>query len=83
MVRPYLKDLINNHKPTEELNNDSERGEWKIQLVMQNICISAKNFEVTHTIYSASKPAEIVMGPDTDDSIDGLFDPTLQRFQKQ
>ena len=39
MIRPYLRDLINNHKPTIELNDeandgDTERGEWKIQLVM-------------------------------------------------
>ena len=46
-----------------ELNN--ERGEWKVQLVMQNNCISVKNFEDTHTIYSASKPVEIFMGSDT------------------
>ena len=37
MIRPYLRDLINNHKPTEKLNNDSERGEYKIQLIMQII----------------------------------------------
>ena len=29
ITRPYLRDLINDHKPTAELNNDSdaERGE--------------------------------------------------------
>ena len=53
MIRPYLRDLIIYHKPTAELNNDSdnERGEWKVQLVMQNNCISVNNFEDTHTIY--------------------------------
>ena len=42
-----MKDLINDHKPTAELNNDSdtELGEWKIQLVMQNNCISVKSFK--------------------------------------
>ena len=39
MIRPYLRDLRDNHKPTTELtnrasNNDSERGEWKVQIVM-------------------------------------------------
>ena len=45
MIRPYLRDLINDHKPTTELNNeeneeneendsDADRTEWKIQLVM-------------------------------------------------
>ena len=44
MIRPYLKDLVNDYKPTAELNKeandgDTERGKWKIQLVMQNNCI--------------------------------------------
>ena len=47
MNRPYLRDLINDHKTITELtnrasNNESERGERKIQLVMQNNCISTK-----------------------------------------
>ena len=69
MIRPYFRDLINDHKPTTELSNnadnidsDSERGEWKIQLVIQNNCISSKNFEETRTIYSVSEPVEILMG---------------------
>ena len=64
MIRPDLRDLINDHKPTtgsnneenEENDSDSDRAEWKIQLEMQNSCISTKNFEETHTIYSASEP---------------------------
>ena len=62
MIRPYLRDLINDHKPTTELtnrvsNNDSERGEWKIQLLMQSNCISTRDFGETRTLYSASKPS--------------------------
>ena len=62
--------MINDHKPTVKLNNeandsDAERGEWKVQLVMQNNCISVKNFEDTRTIYSANKLVEIRMGNDT------------------
>ena len=84
MIRPYLRDLINDHKPTTELsnrasNNDSEREEWKIQLLMQNNCISTKDFEETCTIYSANKPVEIFMVSDT---IDRLFGTLLQRFQQ-
>ena len=33
MIRLYSRDLINNHKPTTS-NSDSERGEWKVQLIM-------------------------------------------------
>ena len=85
IIRSCLRDLINNHKPATLLtnrasNSDSERGEWKIQLVMQNNCISVKNFEGTRTMYSESKPVEIFIGSDTDDAIDWLFDTFLQRF---
>ena len=49
---------------------------------MQNNCISTRNFEDTRAVYSASKPVEIFMGTDTDDTIDTLFDTLLQRFQQ-
>ena len=90
MIRPYLRDLINDHKPTTESNNEeneendsnSDCTEWKIQLVMQNISISLKKFEETRTIYSASQPVEIFMAIDTEDVIDTLFNTILQRFQQ-
>ena len=61
MIRTYLRDLINYHKPIVKLNNESgpARGEWKVQLVMQNNCISVKSFENNHNVYSASKPVEM------------------------
>ena len=79
--------MINDHKATTELTNrvsknDSERGEWKIQLVIQNNCISTKDFEETHIMYSASKPVEIFIGSDTNDTINRLVDTLLQRFQQ-
>ena len=87
MIRPYLRDLINDHKPITESYNekndsDADRAEWKIQLVMQNSCISTRNFEETRTIYSASKQVEIFMNSDTEDVIDTLFNTILQRFQQ-
>ena len=87
MIRPYLRDLLNKHKPTIELTNkeidsDTERGEWKIQLVMQDNGISSKDFEETRTTYSASKLVEIFMGSNTNDAIDKIFDTLLQRFQE-
>ena len=36
MIRPRLIDLINSH---------NQYGEWKIQLVLLNRCISSKNFD--------------------------------------
>ena len=38
MIRPYLRDLINEHKPIDESNDgskendDTDRAEWKTQL---------------------------------------------------
>ena len=71
MIRPYLRNLIDQHKPIMELNNNSNnnnnnsnnsnsnnsnnRAEWKIQLIKSNF-ISVKDFEETCTIYSVSKP---------------------------
>ena len=81
--------MINNHKPTTKLNNANNAnndytkcGEWKIQLVMQNNCISVKNFEDTCYIYSASKPVEIFMGSDIENVIDTLFDTILEIIQQ-
>ena len=68
MIRPYLEDLINNHKTS---------GEWKIQLVMINRCISSKNFEEAHSVYSASDNIENFMGIDTDEVVNVLFDTAL------
>ena len=64
-------------------NNDSNnnRAEWKIQLTMQNSCISTRSFEETLTIYTKSEPVEIFMDSDTEDVIDKLFNTLLQRFQ--
>ena len=87
MIRLYLRDLINDHKTPMKLtnkvnNNDIKFGEWRIQLVMLNNCISSKSFEETHSIYSARKPVEIFIGSNTDYIIDKLFDTILQRFQE-
>ena len=62
-------------------NNNNNGAEWKIQLTMQNGCISTKSFEETRTIYTKSEPVEIFMGSKTKDVIDNLFNTFLQRFQ--
>ena len=91
MIRPYLRDLINEHKPTAELNSNNtnnsnneknDRAKWKIQLVMQNNFISDKDSKDTRTICSASKPVEIFMGSDTENAIDTLFNTILNRTQQ-
>ena len=115
VTRPYLSDLINEHRPTVELNNNnnnnsnnnnsnnnnncnnnnnsnnnsnsnsnsnnSNRAERKIQLTMQNSCISTKSFEETRTIYTKSEPVKIFMGSNTKYVINKLFSTLLQKFQ--
>ena len=71
MIKPYLEDFIYDHKTS---------GEWKIQLLMLNRCISSKTFRETRSVYSASDNIKIFMGIDTNEVIDVLFDTILQRF---
>ena len=86
MIRAYLRNLINDHKPIIELsnnnNNNSNTAEWKIQLKIKNNFISVKDFEDTRTIYSASRPVEIFMGSDTENIIDTLFNTILNKIQE-
>ena len=98
MIRPYLRDLINNHKTSMESNNNNsnsnnssnsnnnnnntDRAEWEIELIMQNNFISVKNFEDTRTKYSTSKPVEIYMDSDTENALDTLFNTILGRIQQ-
>ena len=83
-MRPYLRDLINDHKPIMELNNSNNnsknRAEWKIQLITKDNFISVKDFEDNRIIFLASKPVEIFMGSDTENIIDTLFNTILNRI---
>ena len=50
MIRPYLRSLIDEHKPILKLNNNNNnnnnnRAEWKIQLIIKNNFIFVKDFE--------------------------------------
>ena len=58
MIRPYLSDMINDHKT---------RREWKIQLTTQINFISSKDSEETRTMHTKSHNMEIMMGNETDD----------------
>ena len=83
MIKPYLRDLIINHKSTTESNyEENDRAEWKIHLVMQNNFISDKDFKDTRTMYSASKPVEIFNCSNTNENIGTLFNTTLERIRK-
>ena len=87
MIRPYLRDLLNEHKPTVELNNNSNnnnnnKAEWKIQLQMHIKCISTKSFENKCTMNPKSEPVEIFMGSNTKDVIDKLFSTKISKITR-
>ena len=80
--------MINEHKAIDESNDvsndghhdDTDRAEWKIQLLMQNSGISTKNVEETCAIDSKSEPVESFMGSDTEDVTDALFNTLYKDF---
>ena len=84
MIIQYLRDLINDHEAPMKLIDyeTSMNGEWKIQIKMPIKFISSKNFEETRTVHSVSNNVEIMMGSETDDISEGLFESVLQRYQK-
>ena len=53
IFRPYLKDLIDDHK---------SKGEWKIQLSMRVISVSFTNVNETRKMYSKSDNVKIMSG---------------------
>ena len=77
MIRPCLRDMINNHKTPIRLKNPSDKiidGEWKIQLTMRVDFISSLDAGEIRTMDTKSKNKEILMGNETDDIINELFE---------
>ena len=72
-IKPYLSDIINDHKT---------KGEWKIHLRMAINFFSSKYFEEISTMHSKSDNIEILIGNKTDEIIEDLFDSFLQKYQK-
>ena len=73
MVRPYLSDMINDHKG---------RREWKIQLTVSINCSSPINSDETGNLRAKGNHIEIMMGNETDETIEKLFKSLLQNYQK-
>ena len=60
MIRPYLRDMINDYKT---------RREWKNQLTMQINFISFKDSKETRTMYTKCHNIEIMMGNEKDEIV--------------
>ena len=89
IIRPYLRDIINDHKT---------QGEWRIHsdnTIIKRKTQSALEIQLTITInFNSSKPdsdetrikhtksynVEIMMGNETDEIIEDLFKSLLQRY---
>ena len=90
MIRPYLSDIINDHKTQEVWKAHSgnkvidykTQGEWKIQLSMTINSVSSKDSDEIHTMHTKSDNIYIMMGDETDEIIKELFESLLQRYQE-
>ena len=91
MIRPYLRDIIMDHKipkilrvhsSNEVTDNETQFGEWKIQLTMSINFFSSKHSDGTRNMYTKSNNIEIMAGSETDEIIEELFKFLLQRYQE-
>ena len=91
MIRPYLSDMINDHKTpmdlkvqsrNEVIDYETQLGEWKMPLTMRINFISSKDSEETCTMHTKSSNVEIMMDSETDDITDELFQSLSQRYQE-
>ena len=73
MIRPYLRDMIDNHKA---------HSEWKIQLVMKINFISSLGTDEFREMHTKSDNREIMNGTETSDAINELFKSFLRRYQE-
>ena len=73
IIRPYLSDIINDHKT---------QSEWKTQLTMQINFISSKDAAETRTMHTKSHNREIMMGNERDEISKKVFDSLLQKCQE-
>ena len=94
MIRPYLSNIINDHKTHGEWRIHSgntiikhkTQGEWKIHLKMSinsiNFISSKSDSDETRTMHTKSDNIEIMMGSKTDEIIEELFKSLLKRYQE-
>ena len=63
------------------IDEHETEGKWKIQLTMAINSISSKDSNGTRTIHSKSNTIEIMIGYETDEIIEELFESFLQKYQ--
>ena len=73
IIRPYLRDMIDNHKA---------HSEWKIQLVMKINFISSLGTDEFREMHTKSDNIEIMNGTETSEAINERFKSFLRRYQE-
>ena len=90
MIKPYLSDIINDpktrglvryHSGNKSWLEDTS-SEWKIQLTIAINFISSKYSDETRTIHTKSNNLEIMIGSETDEIIEEIFEYILQKYQE-
>ena len=78
MIRPYLRDIINDNKTQGKLKVDSgnkvinyrTQGEWKIQLSVKINFMFPKDSDEIRTLHTNSGNTEILIGNETNEIIE-------------
>ena len=89
-IKPYLSDIINDHKIRGLVRYHSGNktwveetsSMWKIQLTMAINFISSKDSDETRTMHTKSNNVEIMIGSEKDEIIGDLFESLLQKYQE-
>ena len=90
IIKSYLRDIINYHETRGLVRYHSGNKswleetstEWKIQLTMTINFISSKGSDDTRTMHTKSNNVEIMIGSETDEIIEDLFESLLQKYQE-
>ena len=91
MNKPYLSDMISNHKARgkfkvysgNKLIDYETPDEWKIQLTMSINFVSSKNdSDESRNMHTKNGNVDIFTGSETDEIIEELFGSFLQNHQK-
>ena len=90
MIKPYLSDIINDHRTHCIVRYHSSNktwvgktlSEWKIQLTMAINFNSSNDSEETRIMHTKSNNVEIMMSSETDKIIEELFKSFLQKYQE-
>ena len=89
MIKPYLSDRINYHKTRGLVRYlsgnktwvEETSSKWKIQLTMTINFISSRDSDEARTMHTKSNNIEIMMGSETDEIIENVFESFLQKYE--